>query len=86
MRVHDVEWHLNGVEPESVLAGNRERVQVDVGILVAGEADVADLAGRPRIDERGIRTVLVEHAVRILVADHFVVLHEIDGVNAEPAQ
>src|SRR5687768_4504112 len=59
---------------------------MDVRILVTGKADVADLAGRPRIDERGVGPVIVKHPVRILVANHFMVLDQVDRVDAEPSQ
>ena len=41
--VHDVDGHLDGVEVEAVLLGGFEHAQVDGGVFVAGEADVADL-------------------------------------------
>ena len=50
--VHHVERHLHGVEVEAVLLRDLEHVQVDVRVLVAGEADVADLAGLLGLDER----------------------------------
>ena len=43
--VHDVDGHLNGVEVEVVLLRGFEHAEMDGGILVAGEADVADLSG-----------------------------------------
>ena len=52
VRVHHVQRHLHRVEREPVLARDFERVQVDARILVAGEADVAQLAGLLRLDER----------------------------------
>jgi hypothetical protein len=47
--VHEIQRHLHGVELEAMLPRHVEHVQVDMGILVAGEADVPDLARLPRI-------------------------------------
>ena len=48
MCVDDVDGHLDGVELEAVLGGHLEHAEVDLRVLVAGEADVADLAGVAR--------------------------------------
>ena len=46
--VERVDRHLDGVEADPVRARHLEHVQVDVGALVAGEPDEADLAGLAR--------------------------------------
>ena len=80
MRVHDVERHLRGVEPEAVFPRHFQHVQMDVRILVAGKSDVADFAGLARFEHGGVRAFLIEDAVRILKAEDLVMLHEIDVV------
>jgi hypothetical protein len=86
VRVHHVERQLRGVERHAVLARHLERVQVDARVLVPGEAQVAHLPRGLRLHERGVRPVLGEDPVRVLVAQHLVVLHEVDAVGAEPPQ
>ena len=58
---------------------------MDAGILVAGEPDVAHLAGLPRL-QCGLEAALVEHPVRIVVVDHFVELPEVDAIRPETPQ
>ncbi len=86
VRVHHVERHLHRVEGEAVGFGDGKRVQMDVRILVTGEADVAQLAGLARLHERRVRAVVVEHAVRVLVAKYLVMLHQVDAVGLEAPQ
>jgi hypothetical protein len=83
VRVHHIQRHLYGVEGEVVFTRELEGMQVNARIFVAGEADVADLAGPLRLDQRSVRALLIEDAVRVLVADHLVMLHQIDGVDTE---
>src|SRR5712664_1035319 len=59
---------------------------MDSGTLVAGEADVADLARALRRYHRFQRAVRPKHALRIRHADYFMELHEVDAVGLEPAQ
>src|SRR2546430_11400855 len=59
---------------------------MDGGTLVAGEPDVADLAGALRRYHRFQRTVGPEHPLRVRHPDHLVELHEVDAVGLEPAQ
>ena len=59
---------------------------MDARVLVAGEADVAELARLPRLEERRVGAVVVEDAVRILVADDLVVLDQVDAVGLQAAQ
>src|SRR2546421_425301 len=79
-RLHD------RVEPEPVRPRAVEHPQVNGGTLVAGETDVADLAGALRRRHRFPRAVRAEHALRICHSDHFVELHEVDAVGLQPAQ
>src|SRR5207247_10283130 len=59
---------------------------MDGGTLVAGEPDVADLAGALRRYHRFQRTVGPEHPRRVRHPDHLVEVHEVDAVGLEPAQ
>ena len=54
---------------------------------LAGEADVAQLAGAARVEQGEVRAfAVVEDAVGIVEADDLVVLDEIDAVGAQPPQ
>ena len=55
-------------------------------VLVAGEADVAELSRLSRLDERSVGAVVVEDAVRILVAQDLVVLDQVDAVGLQATQ
>ena len=84
--VHDVDGHLDGVEVEAVFLGGLEHAEVDGGVLVAGEADVADLAGLFGEDGGFDGSVGGEDAVGVFHADDFVELNEVDGVGLEAAE
>src|SRR5688572_2005228 len=57
------------------------------GILVSRESDVAQLPRPLRVIEHLLRTLLlVEDAVRVLVPDDLVMLHEVDAVGLEPPE
>ena len=45
MGVHDIDRHLNGVEVEAVGVRDFQHPAMNQRVLVAGEADKADLAG-----------------------------------------
>ena len=45
MRIHYAQWHLDSVEPESVLLSLLKHVQMDAWIFMASKADVPDFAG-----------------------------------------
>ena len=76
--VHDVDRHLHGVEVEVVLLGDFEHAEVDGGVFVAGEADVANLAGFAGGDGCVDGAVVGEDAVGVFQADDFVELDEVD--------
>ena len=65
---------LHGVELEPSAGRHFEHVQVNVRVLVAGEADVAELAGPLRFEERLHRAAFGEDTVGVLVADDLVML------------
>ena len=57
---------------------------MNVRILMAGEADVPQLAGFARLIQRGLGAVVaIEDPVRIVETDHLVVLHQIDAVRLQ---
>src|SRR6516225_9325153 len=58
MRVHNIHRHLGSIKCESVLFGDFKHIEMYMRILVAGESDVADLAGSAGFDKRGIRSLL----------------------------
>src|SRR2546427_2753475 len=59
---------------------------MDVRTLVAGEADVADLARALRRDHCFQRSFGPEHTLRIRYPDHLMELHKVDAVGLEPAK
>ena len=69
-----------------MLSRHLEHVEMDARILVPGEADVADLARRARFDQRRVRALGVEDPVRIVEANYFVVLHEVNAVGLQAPQ
>ncbi len=86
VRVHDVDGHLNGVEVEAVLLRDLEHAKVDGGVFVAGESDVANLAGLLRGDGGFDGAAWGEDAVGVFEADDLVELDEVDHVGLEAAE
>ena len=86
VRVHDVERHLHRVELERALLGDFKHVEVDARVFVSGEADVTELPRFARLDERRIGAVVIENAVRILVAENLVVLDQVNAVGLEATE
>jgi len=84
--VHDVDGHLQGVEVEALLFGIVDHVQVDGGVLVAGESDVADLAGFAGGDGGFHAAAGGEDGFRVVHADDLVDLDEVDHVSLETAE
>ena len=85
LRVQDVERHLRGIEMEIVRLRHLQHAQMHHRILVPGEADVANLAGLLRFQQR-IHHALVEEPVRIFHADVLVILHQVHLVRLQPLQ
>src|ERR1700759_942939 len=82
VRIHYVDWHLRRVEVKVILLRYLQHPQMNVRIFVAGEADVADLAGLLRL-QRGVnRTLLCKDAVRIVETYDLVKLHQVDEIRA----
>ena len=81
MRVHHVDRHLARVP----IVGLVEHRQVDARVLVAREADVADLAGLARF-EGGLDAAFVEDPVRVVVVDHLVELPEVEVIRLQAAE
>ena len=86
MGIHHVQRHLHGVEVEASLGRDIQHLEVDARILVAREADVSDLPGLLRCRESLHGTAFAEDAVRVVVAEDLVVLHEVDAIGAEALQ
>ena len=86
VRVHDVDGHLDGVEVEVVFLRDFEHAEMDGGIFVAGEADVADLAGLSGCDCGFDGAAWGEDAVRIFEANDFMELDQVDHVGLEAAE
>src|SRR5687768_1980073 len=57
---------------------------MDQRIFMPGEADVADLAGLPRVEYCVLSAILGENAVGILQANDLMMLKQIDMVGLEP--
>src|ERR1035437_1096687 len=83
MRVHHVQRHLHGVKVEIVLARVFQHAQMEIRILVAGEADVAYFARLFRIEHGFHGTALGEDPVGVFQANDFVELHQINVIGLE---
>lgn len=77
--VHEVDGHLDGF-PAVVAA---EEFEVDGGVVVAGEADVADFALFFGLDEGFEGAIGAEDLIGFIVAGDLVDLPEVDVVGAE---
>lgn len=66
--------------------GHLQHPQVDGGVFVPGEADVADLSRLAGLDCGLDRTTGSEDAVRIFHANDFVELHQVDHVGLQAAK
>jgi hypothetical protein len=61
-------------------------MEVNLRVFVPGEANVSQLAGLTRLDERRVGTFRVEDPVRIVEPDHLVMLDEIDVICLKAAE
>ncbi len=84
--VHDVDGHLDGVEVDAVLMGHVDHAEVDDGVLVAGESDVAEFAGLLGGESGFHGSAGYEDAVGVFHADDLVELDEVDHVGLESAE
>src|SRR5580765_437121 len=84
--VHHVQRHLHGVEREAVSEGGLQHLQMDVGALVAGESNVAQLALFLRFDNGFHTTAFRENAGRIRIADDLVKLQKVHVIGLQPAK
>ena len=82
MRVEAVERQLTGIEREV----EREHSQVNLRVLVAGEADVSDLALGFRAFERLDHATSREMALRIIVVHALVNLPEVQMIRSQAPQ
>ncbi len=83
VRVHDVDGHLHGRELETMFAGDFEHMQMDLGIFMSCEADVPEFAGLLGLDKGRLRSLFVKDAVRVVVADHLMMLDQVDAVGLQ---
>ena len=83
MGIHEIEWHLNRVEFESVLVGDFQHVQMHARIFMAGEADIPNLAGIACLHKCGVGSFIIKDAMRIFVPQNFMMLDEIDALDLQ---
>ncbi len=84
--IHGVEGHLHGIEMKLVSGGGFEHVQVNGGILVAGETDVTDLAGFFRFEDGFHAATGSEDSLRVGHANDFVELEKVNVVGLEAVE
>jgi len=70
-------------EVEAVLLRQLERAEVNQRVFVAGESDVANLAGLLCFESAFKRTAWREDAVGVFKADDLVELHQVDDVGLQ---
>ena len=68
-----------------MVGGDLQHPQMDHGVLVSGEADVADLSRLFGVEKGLHRAVGRKDAVGIFEANDFVMLHQVDVIDAETA-
>jgi len=81
--IHYIERHLYRIEMEVVICRDSQRIQVDVGIFVAGKSDVSNLAGFLCGQDRLHCPTFRENTVGIVEANNFVMLQQIDVVGLQ---
>src|SRR4029077_7655686 len=86
MRVEEIEGHLNGIKTKVMPPCSFKHVQMNVGILVSGESDEANLSGLTGRGKRFHSPARGENTICIVEANHLVMLQEIDFVQAQPLQ
>ena len=84
--VHNVDGHLYGVEVDAVLVGHVDHAEVDDGVFVTGEADVAEFACLLGGESGFHGSARGEDAVGVFHADDLVELDEVDHVGLESAE
>src|SRR5437879_10120787 len=83
MSVHDIQWHLYGVEMKAVFFGDIQHAQVNERIFVTRETYVTDFAGLFRLLHGFYCAAWGEDAVRVFSADDFVELHEVHMIRLQ---
>src|SRR5262245_50912054 len=84
--IHQVEGHLDRVDFESAAFRDIQRVSMYRRIFVAGEPDVAKLAGIASREERRVRTMFIKDPMRVLESNHLMMLDQIDAVDLKAPQ
>jgi hypothetical protein len=83
MGIHDVQRHLYRIEVKVVSFGGLQHVKMNVRMLVAGEANEADLASLLRFKHRLERAAFAENALVVSRANDLVELHQIDMIGLQ---
>ncbi|MFZ1119017.1 MAG: hypothetical protein WAN81_02180, partial [Candidatus Binataceae bacterium] len=86
MGIHYIERHLHGVKCEAVATCGPQHVKMNLRTLVAGEADVSQLAGFFRVERRFDSASASENSIRVIHPDHLVKLHQVDSIGLQPPQ
>jgi hypothetical protein len=86
MDVHQVEWHLGGIELEPVLRCCLKHIKVNPRVLVPGKADKANLTTLAGSRKSFHRPAFCEDAVGIVETENFMMLQQVNTVRLEPLQ
>ena len=84
--IERIDRHLHRIEGEAMVVCRFNHVQVDVGALVAGEADKANLALFPGLLQHLDDVTRLKSLLRVSHANHFMNLDQVDMVRLEPGQ
>ena len=83
MGVHHVQGHLDRIEPEVVAGRGLKHLYVELRVLMAGKADIADFSLTLCVDHGLQCTTLSKDPVRIVSTDNFMELQEINMIGLE---
>jgi len=86
MRIHYIQGHLHRIEAEAVIGSNFQHVQMNLRIFMPSETDVANLSGFPGVEHGFVGPALCEDTIRIIEANHFVMLNQVDMVRLQTSQ
>src|SRR6266404_583889 len=86
MRIHHVQGKLTGIKVKLMSGSNVEHAQVNGRVLVSRKSDVTDLACLFRFQHRFKGPARSKEAIRVLHADIFMKLNEVDVVRLKPLQ
>src|SRR5204863_2314585 len=86
MCVHDVQWHLHGVEAEFVGRGDLQHAEMNEWILMASKSDVTDLSGSLGLYHGLDCATGREDPVRVFQSNDLVELHQVDVISLQSFQ